>query len=90
MTTRARKPVYRELAAEVDGRALVVGIHPNGYITVRLKGTQRTAEIKASTIYRQRAGLAAYEARVARRRDRREARIEAQARMMAAALEDSR
>lgn len=87
MTTRATKPVYRELTGvRVNGRNLVVGIHPSGYITVRLKGTGRTAEAHAGWIYRNRHGIAKHQERLARRRARKERAIELQSEMMAAAI----
>jgi hypothetical protein len=81
MATFAKRPVFREIAAEVNGRRLIVGIHPNGYITVRLKGTRRTADATAVWIYRNREGIAKHQARLARRRARKEAAIAAQIEM---------
>lgn len=89
MTTKAKKAVFREVDAKVGGRALIVGIHPNGWITVRLKGTRRTAEAPASWIYRNREGIATHQAKLARRRARKERRAalaEAQANMSLEAL----
>jgi hypothetical protein len=91
MATICRKPVFRELEAKIDGRRLIVGIHPNGFITVRLKGTSRTAEAPASWIYKNRLGIAAHLARQARRRlrkEQREAAIAGQAAMSLEALEE--
>jgi hypothetical protein len=91
MATIATKPMYRELpGVRVNGRALVVGIHPNGYITVRLKGTRRTAEAPAAWIYRHREGLARHLERLDRRRSRKEARIARQVEMAIQAREASR
>ena len=91
MATIAKRPVYRALAGvRVNGRALVVGIHPNGYITVRLKGTRRTAEAPAAWLYRHREGLARHLERLDRRRSRKEARIAAQVEMALQAREAAR
>jgi hypothetical protein len=91
MVTIARKAIFREIpVARVSGRALIVGIHPNGYITVRLKGTRRTAEAPATWIYRHREGLARHLERLDRRRSRKEARIARQIEMAIQAREASR
>ena len=90
MTTKARRPVFREVAMQVKGRALVIGIHPNGWITVRLKGTRRTAEARADWIYRNRDGIAKHQAKLQRRQARaaaRQAAIDAQNEMMSTAKE---
>jgi hypothetical protein len=52
MATIARRPVFREIATvKIDDRRVVVGIHPNGLISVRPKGTRQAYSIMATHAY---------------------------------------
>lgn len=56
MTTISKRPVYREITCyRIDGRNLVIGIHPDGMISVRLKGTRQAVAITAIHRLRHRA-----------------------------------
>jgi hypothetical protein len=49
MATVAKRAVFREVPTlRIDGRNLVVGIHPHGVISVRLKGTRQVQTITAA------------------------------------------
>lgn len=86
MITKCKRPVFREVDVQVSGRNLVIGIYPHGWITVRLKGTQRLVEANARWLYNNRTGIARHQARQARRRMRKERAIEIQNQMMADAI----
>lgn len=82
MTTRATRPVYREVTSvTVDGRRLIVGIEPGGTISLRRKGTRQTVDAPIAWIFEAWQRIEKRAERRRRRKERRDARITAQALM---------
>lgn len=76
MTTKISRPVRRELPhMKIGETPLIVGIEPDGMLSFRLKGSSRTLEIPASTVYEYayRASRRAHKARLRAERLRRKA-----------------
>lgn len=71
--------MYRELSGlKVDERRLVVGILPGGCVSVRLKGTRREVQAPAAWIFEAWARIERRAEIARRKRQRKEARIQAQ------------
>jgi hypothetical protein len=94
MTTTATKPIYRlirsalvsERAKDVHGRPIIVGVHPDGTLTFRLKGTRAILEMHVLHAYELARRAAMREERARRKSAREKRRLEA---MLARAFDRS-